>query len=53
MFDLSAYLPDSLLPQYEMVKEYVVSLLEMLGIAKAVESSAGMCKFLNMPVKAY
>ena len=46
MFDLSAYLPDSLLPQYEMVKEYVVSLLEMLGIAKAVESSACMYKFL-------
>lgn len=35
MYDLSAYLPDALVPQYEAVRNQLVGLLELLGIAKA------------------
>jgi len=34
LFDLSAYLPDALLPQYEFLRDYIVSVLESVGVAK-------------------
>ncbi|KAI0773737.1 endoplasmic reticulum protein [Fomes fomentarius] len=35
LYNLSAYLPDALVPQYEAVRDQLVGLLELLGIAKA------------------
>ncbi|KAH8113337.1 endoplasmic reticulum protein [Phellopilus nigrolimitatus] len=40
LFDLSAYIPDALVPQYEALKDSVVSLLETLGIARAPGGTA-------------
>ncbi|KLO07499.1 endoplasmic reticulum protein [Schizopora paradoxa] len=34
LFDLSSYLPDLLLPQYELVRDYIVSMLETFGVAR-------------------
>ena len=33
MYNLGEYLPDVLVPQYEAVRDQLVSLLELLGIA--------------------
>lgn len=40
VFDLSSYLPDSLVPQYEALRDAVVSFLETIGIAKGIESAS-------------
>lgn len=40
VFDLSSYLPDSLVPQYETLRDAVVSFLETIGIAKGIESAS-------------
>lgn len=40
LFDLSAYLPDVLLPQYELVRDYIVSVLETVGVAKGNQDVA-------------
>ncbi|RPD62087.1 endoplasmic reticulum protein [Lentinus tigrinus ALCF2SS1-7] len=40
LFNLSAYLPDALIPQYEAIRDQVVAVLEMLGLAKGVSDRA-------------
>ncbi|KAG6897675.1 hypothetical protein C0992_012424 [Termitomyces sp. T32_za158] len=52
VFDLTAYLPDSLVPQYEEIKETVISWLVKLGIvheddATSTDSSRARQNFLN------
>lgn len=44
VFDLSSYLPDALIPQYEDLKDTIVSWLETLGIFQGSdERSTGLC----------
>ena len=40
MFNLSAYLPDALVPQYEALRDQVVAVLEVLGLSKGVSDPA-------------
>ncbi|TFK43050.1 glucosidase II beta subunit-like-domain-containing protein [Crucibulum laeve] len=40
IYDLTAYLPDSLIPQYEAVKETLVSWLRMLGVIRGEDNTA-------------
>ena len=37
MYNIAAYLPDSLLPQYEAVRDGLVSALETLGLIKSTQ----------------
>lgn len=37
VFDIESYIPDTLLPQYEVWRDYIVSTLELLGIARGVD----------------
>lgn len=39
VFDPSAYIPDSIYPYYENVKDTFVGLLETFGIAKAIDDA--------------
>lgn len=40
VFNLSAYLPDALVPQYEALRDQVVAVLEVLGLSKGVSDPA-------------
>ena len=40
VFNLSAYLPDALVPQYEALRDQVVAVLEALGLSKGVSDPA-------------
>ncbi|KAI5116540.1 hypothetical protein M0805_004323 [Coniferiporia weirii] len=37
LFDLSSYIPDAFIPQYEILRDSVVSFLETLGIARGTD----------------
>ena len=50
VFDLEAYLPDSLIPGYESVRDTLLSWLEILGIAKSAASDAGAGEPIHCPV---
>ncbi len=41
VFNLSAYLPDVLVPQYEAFRDQVVAVLEVLGLGKGSDPAAG------------
>ena len=50
VFDISAYIPDSILPQFEAFREGLVSLLQTLGIVKGetkTDSGAGKTSFIT------
>ncbi|KAK1230981.1 hypothetical protein PQX77_005913 [Marasmius sp. AFHP31] len=40
LFDLASYLPDSVIPQYEEIKDIVVSWLQMLGVIQGDDGNA-------------
>ncbi|THH05009.1 hypothetical protein EW145_g5112 [Phellinidium pouzarii] len=40
LFDLSSYIPDAFVPQYELVRDSVVSFLETLGVAHGTGGSS-------------
>ena len=40
MFNLSAYLPDAVVPQYEALRDQLVSLLQILGLAQSKTDAA-------------
>ncbi|KAL5508480.1 hypothetical protein ACEPAH_6099 [Sanghuangporus vaninii] len=40
LFDLESYIPDALVPQYELLRDSFVSLLETVGIIRGTESSS-------------
>lgn len=40
VFDLTAYLPDSFIPQYEEIKETLVSLMAKLGIVHGDDTAS-------------
>ncbi|KAL0058582.1 hypothetical protein AAF712_010460 [Marasmius tenuissimus] len=40
LFDLASYLPDSVIPQYEEIKDTVVSWLQMLGVIQGDDGNA-------------
>ena len=46
MYNLSAYLPDALVPQFEAIRDQLISWLELFGLAKsAVDGGAGTLCF--------
>lgn len=48
VFNLTAYLPDSFLPQFEDVKHTVVSWLKTFGVIRGDDSSSGPCTSIIM-----
>ncbi|TFK85069.1 endoplasmic reticulum protein [Polyporus arcularius HHB13444] len=44
LFNLSAYLPDVLVPQYEALRDQVVAVLEVLGLGKGSDPAADTSK---------
>ena len=40
VFNLSAYLPDAVVPQYEALRDQLVSLLQILGLAQSKTDAA-------------
>ncbi|EJD00926.1 endoplasmic reticulum protein [Fomitiporia mediterranea MF3/22] len=40
LFNLESYIPDSLIPQYELLRDSFVGLLETLGVARPADSSS-------------
>lgn len=47
VFDVAAYIPEALLPQYEALRDGLKSVLALLGVGPkdSTDSSAGMCVF--------
>ena len=53
VFNLSAYLPDSVVPQYEAIRDQLVSILELFGVAKATsETAAGLSYLCHLIVRS-
>ena len=52
VYNLSAYIPDSLVPQFEALRDQLISVLEIFGLAKApVDTGAGGYYCVALPCK--